>query len=205
MLDLCVDLLQDIPAERIVVVDHNSALPVKPFDGIHVIRDEGEANISRLWNLGLDFVDDKAWDSDYHVAVLNDDLRIPIGTLPRLSEVLTETKATISFPDQSRSLAPGAYSKVCQPGPYNLHYRMAGYCWLLHGNTGLRLDENFVWWYGDDDIEWRAAELGGVVRVGGVHVDHLNPNGSTNSNADLAKQTAVDRQAFVAKWKKAPW
>ena len=204
--ELVNDLVHDIRRDHIVIVDHKSDPPAVEYDGTHFIRDDGPANIQRLWNIGLDIVDRQAWhNGGYHVAVLNDDLRIPKGTLPALSDALTYHKGTIAYPDQSRSLKKGHNSVERRRGPYNLHYRMSGYCWMLNGDAGLRLDEKLVWWYGDDDIEWRAAELGGTVRVGGTYVEHLSPNGSTNSDPDLAKQTGIDRATFIAKWGKPPW
>ena len=203
--DLLTDLSADIPGDRIVVVDHGSDPPVTPDPwAARVVRDDGPANISRLWNVGLNAADDSAWTNGYHVAVLNDDLRIPAGALPALSAALTKHKATIAFPDQHHTLRPGKVAVTHARGPYNLFHRMSGYCWVLDGNTGLRLDESLVWWYGDDDLEWQAAELGGVVRVGGVHVDHLLPNGSLGSPS-LAAQTGLDRTAFIAKWGEPPW
>ena len=206
LLNLLTDLSADIPVDHMVVVDHASEPPIKTAgENIRVIRDEGPANISRLWNIGLDAVDDRAWSEDYHVAVLNDDLRVPKGTLPALSAALVKHKATIAFPDQHHTLRLGRVAVARTRGPYNLFYRMAGYCWMLNGASGLRLDEDLVFWYGDDDLEWRAAERGGVVRVGGVSVDHLDPSGSVNRSPELARQTGLDRDTFIGKWGEPPW
>lgn len=197
-------LLTDLNPEHTVIVDHASTPPVIA-DVARVIRCDCTPNISHLWNLGLNYVDSRARGTGYFVAVLNDDLRIPPGTLEGLAEALDDTGAAVAFPDVHGLLRPGQTDVRTKPGPVNLFTRMTGFCFMLRGSIGLRADEELVWWYGDDDLEWRAAERGGTVRVGGVTVEHLSPNGSVATDVGLAEQTVLDRATFVAKWGNPPW
>lgn len=197
------DLLDDVDRYRTVIVDHQSDPPItEPC--ARVIRCDCPPNISHLWNLGLNWVDMVARGEPYFVAVLNDDLRIPAGTLETIVEGMEATGAVCGFPDVHGLLRAGRTDVRTEPGPVNLFTRMTGFCFILRGEANLRADERLVWWYGDDDLEWRAAASGGVVRVGGVTVQHLSPNGSLGDTG-LAEQTVADRDTFIAKWGKPPW
>lgn len=205
-------LLSDLDPDRTVVVDNGSRPPVPAVIGdvrvaAAVLRiPDDPPNLSALWNAGLDEVAHRIGpDQPYEVAVLNDDLRIPAGTLDALAAALRATGAAVAFPDVHGLLRAGQSDMLREAGPHNLFHRMTGFCFLLRGELGLRVDERFRWWYGDDDLEWRAATAGGVLRVGGLTVDHLHPNGSTAASEVLTAQANADRHTFVAKWGRAPW
>jgi GT2 family glycosyltransferase len=203
-----------MPRDQVLVIDNASTPPVVPGpDGrrwpddhvidAHVVRDvEQPPNLSRLWNRGIDWAADLACGEPHAVAVLNDDVVMPPLALDQLVSVLQQTGAAIAFPDQHRH---GGLLHRVVPGPVPLNERMTGYCFVLRGGIGLRADERFRWWFGDDDLEWRAIEFGGTVRVGGVTVQHLHPDRSTRTKPELEWQTHYDRAAFVAKWGRAPW
>lgn len=202
------NLLQDINPTYTVIVDNGSEPPVDFWTAREVIRhEEYPPNISRLWNLGLDAVARMAkYNTEpYDVAVLNDDLRLPPDALRQMSEALRDTGAAAATPDQHQLLAVGELAIRHTVGPVDLRTRMAGFCFMLRGELGLRADESLRWWMGDDDLEWRAAELGGVVRVGGLRVDHLSPDVSTAQDPLLSAQTGLDRLMFIAKHGQAPW
>jgi len=206
--DMLGDLLTDVDRDRTVIVDHRSDPPVVQRCA-GVIRCDCAPNISHLWNLGLNRIDtlnreSEGGDVPFNVLVCNDDLRIPAGTIPALAAALRAEDATVAYPDVHALLRPGRTETHNVPGPYNLFTRMTGFCFMLRGERGIRADERLVWWYGDDDIEWRAALTGGAVRVGGVTVQHLSPNGSL-TDPELVAQTARDRETFIEKWNRAPW
>lgn len=206
-------LLSDLPdpGGRAVVVDNGSDPPVQQYAGrTRVIRSllrivQDPPNLSALWNAGLDEADRLA-EGPYEVAVLNDDLRVPEGTLEALAEALRLHDAAAAFPDVSGQLKAGHVEVLREAKPHNLWHRMTGYCFLLRGELGLRLDERFRWWAGDDDLEWRAATMGGVARVGGLTVEHLHPNGSTHASPVLTAQAHLDLEEFGRKWNGVmPW
>lgn len=202
--DMLHDLLTDVDRDKTVIVDHGSTPPIQ--QQVHrVIRCDCPPNISHLWNLGLNWVDAYARHEPYYVAILNDDLRLPDGTLAAIADAMDTTGAVCGFPDVHNLLKPGQVDVRTEPGPVNLFTRMTGFCFMLRGDAHIRADERLVWWYGDDDIEWRAADAGGVARVGGVTVQHLSPNGSTSADIGLAEQTVKDRDTFIQKWGRPPW
>jgi hypothetical protein len=161
-------------------------------------------NISRWWNIGLQAADVNE-AGPYEVAVLNDDVAIGGDTLLRIAEVMREQACAAAFPDVHHALPAGQVRVKTHAAPSNLFHRMTGFCFVLAGELGLRADENLHWWYGDDDLEWQAADQGGVVCVGGTSVAHLDPNGWARTNPELHVQAGQDRLAFEAKWGRAPW
>lgn len=201
------DLLSDLDPAHTVIVDNGSTPAVPAGLAAAVLRiDDDPPNLSALWNAGLDEVARRVEpNTPYEVAILNDDLRIPAGTLPALAAALRLHHAAIAFPDVHGLLKAGQVHMLRTAAPHNLFHRMTGYCFLLAGELGLRLDERFRWWAGDDDIEWRAATRGGVLRVGGLTVHHLHPNSSTNGNPVLSEQANLDLQTFEDKWGVRPW
>lgn len=199
------DLLSDLPRAQTVIVDHRSDPPIEHSEVARVIRCDCDPNISHLWNLGINWVAGHARGTPYTVTVINDDLRVPPGTLPSLASALHRTNTQIAFPDVHGLLKPGEIAvRQGEPGPHNLFHRMTGYCFMLRGDGDLRADESLVWWYGDDDLEWRAEARLGTVRVGGAKVEHLSPNASMADPA-LAAQAVRDRDTFIAKWGVPPW
>src|SRR3546814_19192277 len=92
---------------------------------VGVIRyDEDPPNISRLWNVGLDVVEEairSAGEDEWDVAVLNSDVVVPAQWFSRLSEAMRSTTAVLAYPDQfrgSRQILPigraSCWESVCR-------------------------------------------------------------------------------------------
>lgn len=165
-------------------------------------------NISKLWNAGLNYVDDlNLTDEEYVVAVLNDDIVVPGGFVKTLATAIELHAAAGAYPDQHGVVKmngrDGNVIVNTVAHPIDMRARMCGYAFALRGSANLRADERLAWWYGDDDLDWRIRENGGNVLVGGLRVDHLSPNQTTVGV--LAEQTGRDRETFIEKWGRAPW
>lgn len=190
--------------EHIVVIDNASDPPLFVADsGYVLIRDEEQPpNLSRLWNLGLDYVTGHATRSDFVVAVLNDDLIVPPNLMERLTAGLDRTAAVLAYPNQFGHLTDILHTA---PNPVDLTTRIVGYCFMLRGAAGVRADERLRWWYGDDHIDWTSRYRGGAVLVHDVTVGHLHPDVSTNTRPELAAQAGRDRGTFREIWGTTPW
>ena len=167
--------------------------------------DYGDQNISRWWNYGLDKAERLAryrGAAEWDVAVLNDDAIIPPGWVETLSSRMRATTAVCAYPDQS-----GGQQEILHTGaaPVPLSQRITGYAFMLRGESGLRADEDFVWWAGDDDLGLRAQQQGGALLVPGIPVEHRAPDVQTNASPVLSAQTCRDMDTFVAKWGVRPW
>jgi len=203
LVELIYSLLRD--DVNVIIIDTGFPNSTAFHDKVTVIKDHNEPkNISRWWNLGLDEVHRvQQWiDTDYVVAILNDDLVIPPNFVETLAVAIVKNSAAAAYPDQ-HDFAAGQQIVMRSPGPINLFARMCGYAFALRGSANLKADETLAWWYGDDDLDWRARQAGGNVLVGGLKVQHLRPNESTVG--ELAEQAGRDRQTFINKWGQAPW
>lgn len=170
-----------------------------------MIRDTaGEPNISRWWNLGLRTAEEMAARHNlrcWNVLVLNDDVVCPPQLVEFLSVALRDTSAVLAYPDQY-----GGQELVLhgEARAVDLTQRITGYAWMIRGEEEIHLDEGLVWWYGDDDLDWRCRQRGGSLLVPGCAVQHESPNGWQAKHPELIAQTQLDRQYFFEKWQRLP-
>lgn len=144
-------------------------LPVRA----HVITDRGDGiNIQRWWNIGISYLVERGCD---HVAVLSDDVVIDSGTLPALSAALDESGATLAVP-----VTPGS--------------PMFAFC--LNVAHGVRGDESYAWWYGDDQILEDAAAAHGIVSAPHAYALHVHPNERTAASRELQALADVDARTW---------
>lgn len=205
--DLLADCINSVidQVDRIVVIDNLSdpTIDPDPWHGkVSVVRVPLDPpNISVLWNVGLDIVAGAAPTDAWDVAVLNSDVVLPAGWIDALSQAMRATTAVLAYPDQH-----GGERRILhtQAEPVELRTRITGYAYLLRGETGLRLDESMAWWYSDDDLDWRARELGGALLVPHQTVEHRAPNSSMHERPELQEQASRDRETFIRIWGRAP-
>lgn len=156
-------------------------------------------NLSYLWNLGLDSAARDAEDNEYpswRTAVLNDDAIVRAGWFAMVSEAMDREGAAAGC-----SGPRNVTYRTAAPVPVG--ERMTGWAFILDGLKGLRVDEQFHWYFGDDDLAWRAAEAGGMTMISSLQTQNLFPNGSFTP--ELHVRTAIDAQNFVDKWGQRPW
>lgn len=209
--DLLADCINSIvdQVDSILVVDNLSTPPIdpEPWHGrVGVVSlPIDPPNISTLWNVGISLADaqaHRAGAAQWDIAVLNSDTVIPTGWMGHLSTAMRSTTAVLAYPDQHGGTQQILHTRAA---PIDLRQRITGYAYLLRGETGMRLDENLAWWYGDDDLDWRAREQGGALLVPGIPVEHRCPNGSMYERPELQEQAGRDRATFEAKWGRTPW
>lgn len=226
------ELLDSIPADVHVLVIDNASEPETQFHlplrflgrRIQVSRvEEQPPNLSRLWNLGLDWAEKLhratghaptdpvrgyVGADAYAVAILNDDLLLPRGFLWTMSAELANHQVDISFPG---AVGQRCYVNRMGTNAPGLGLRMTGWCFMVRGGSGLRADERLRWWCGDDDLERQAAAHGrGTVRFEmtpgqAAELKHRYPDQSTAASPALQVQTALDMDTYVAKWGDRPW
>ena len=170
-----------IPRDRTVIVA-TAPDAIRP-EGCHVVEDFGEINIHRWWNAGLDYA--QAHGAT-HVLVINDDVLLDETTVPALLDGM-EGRAAIGSPG-----AGGIFE-----GDLPEWRVMNGACWLLDLATGLRADERYRWWYGDNDLDWRArTEHGGVASVR-CYFQHVHANELTAASPELMRITDDDNRTWM--------
>jgi glycosyltransferase involved in cell wall biosynthesis len=215
------ELLGTIPADvDVLVIDNASTPPIeKPVThpsqvpNYFVHRDDEQPpNLSRLWNIGLNWAariqaaeNYVPAPSDYAVAILNDDVLLPPRLLYRLAADLIYYDVDIAFPcslDKSR--------EVNKDNPFpGVGRRLTGWCFMVRGSSGLRADESLRWWCGDDDLQAQAVRDGRGTTASPLTATqakgllHKHPDESTTGV--LREQTEKDMATFVAKWGQRPW
>jgi len=197
----CIEAIRP-QVNQIFVIDNASDPPVDVPDVFIIRNPQQPPNLSALWNLGLEAVEIYAQSGGYDhwdVAILNDDAVPYIDWMERVCTAMRSGTAiagcTISGVPSPILYGPGTY-----PGT---NTRVTGWAFVLRGEGGIRFDEQFVWWCGDDDISEYARQNGGLVVVPGPEVPNLLAN-STTVGANLA-QSAVDMQRYVDKHGRRPW
>jgi GT2 family glycosyltransferase len=209
--DLVVDCIASVvdQVDTVIVIDNLSTPPIDPdpwHGKVGVVRVPVDPpNISTLWNVGIALADaaaHRAASARWDIVVLNSDVVVPAGWAERLSTAMRSTTAALAYPDQHGGTQQILHTKA---EPIDLRQRITGYAYLLRGETGLRLDEDLAWWYGDDDLDWRAREAGGALLVPELAVEHRCPNGSMYERPELQEQAGRDRETFLKKWGRTPW
>lgn len=198
--------------DQVIVIETVHSIAPDPVDcneirahapGVTIfVDDKPGMSISRWWNKGLglaQFLAQRENLAKWEVAVLNDDVIVPQGWFDVVAQGLREHEAVAAC---SGGLLPGVILHT-EPGPVNLMTRMQGFAFMLAGEWELRADESMPWWCSDDDLDWTARSLGGMVMVPGWSVEHLYPNGQMTP--ELNVQVGKDMETFVAKWGMRPW
>ncbi len=122
---------------------------------------------------------------------MNDDVAIDDKTLPTLEMALSETGAAIASPSRP-PFRDGLHKRSLVP----YEPRLWGSLWVLRIDSGLRPDETYGWWFGDNDLDIRARKHNGGVVLRDVHFSHLHPSEQTGSNPQLLEQTERDAEMF---------
>lgn len=192
--DLLNQLITDsgVPRENIVIVTTKPGIETP--EGTRQIEDLGDLNIQRWWVRGIELADRSGAT---HVAVVNDDVSIDRETLPLLSRALSATGAAIASPSR------GPFRNGLHKGrlvPYEP--RLWGSLWMLNLDSGLRPNQSYRWWYGDNDLDIQARKrFGGVVLVP-VTFEHHHPGEQTGQLTDLQSLTDQDAQLFEMQYRK---
>lgn len=192
----CLDSLSG-QVEGVVVVT-NGAYDGSDLGGVHTVHDPGpDRNISRWWNLGMRAAADLAGAPAWNTLILNDDAITRSGSAATLAHRMRYRGASLAFP------GPGGDELLLTTptGP-----RVTGWCFMVPGEDRMDMDESFVWWCGDTDIDtWSRTRGRGSLSVPGIDVEHTAPNAYTNDIPELTEQTGKDVETFRAKWGRNPY
>lgn len=201
--------------DNIIIIDNASTPKVtlddiivatgwpKCVDYIEIIYDgEQPPNLYRIWNVGLNAVQKHVHDlghETWDVAIFNDDAIVPDGWFDAVTCGLRQHNVALA--------STGAHHEVTQdellaPGT-GMRYRtrVCPWAFVMRGELGIRADERFRWWYGDNDIIQQAREHSGVAVVRGPVVANEHANSTTIGV--LAEQSVRDGQTFKEKWEYA--
>jgi len=198
MVNEALDVLGELANHAVIVT--NGLHPPTNYEirGVHLVYDKAPGiNISRWWNRGLDWIEERD-DEDHHVLVMNADTRINLGGALTLSHALdTHPHVVMAGPMRGRGIHVEK-----KPGFLGFDQRVPGWCFMLTSRNRIRADEQFEWWCGDDDLEWRAREQGGTALVGPLDFRHLGDGIPKGNLSEIAQRDVLK---FEAKWQTRPW
>lgn len=172
---------------------------------IHLHRPGQPPHLYRLYNQGMDAIDDWAvsnWHTrplqKWNVCLLNDDVTCPPGWAYSLERELRETGAALAYTDRLGRAEP----LISLAPPQDFNHTATLWAAMLRGEAHVRYDETFRWWYGDNDIDLRCRlEHGGTVAVPGPQPTHHAPSQTTLASQELSRiANQEDAPAFDAKW-----
>jgi len=159
-------------------------------------------NLSALWNIGIRAIEQVAFgrrQETWDVAILNDDAIPPPGWFIMVSDAMRKFDGVAAC-SGGIGREPVVYGPEAPPA---IHTRLQGWAFMLRGERGLKADEMFRWWCGDDDLSMQARNGGGLVTVPGLEVPNLLADSTTTGV--LQEQSARDMAFFVQKWGVRPW
>lgn len=210
----CIEGLE-VPSERLVVVTtepDSIFLSDLPHGATLILDDRPGMWISRWWNMGLRHIANVNYviaegladvgRRDYEVLVIGSDVTGTQTGVQQLQSALRTHHLSMVGPDWHRGVAYGDVQVRRGDDVRTLWNRIPGACFMLAGEDGRRLDENFRWWYSDDDLERQAQLLHGVGLVGGVELEHLQDH---ELSAEQTRHAIEDRARYVSKWGVEPW
>jgi GT2 family glycosyltransferase len=152
----------------------NNSKKIKYFNTIGM-------SIYQQWNHGLYYAIEK---HPSNILISNDDISICDNLVSSLSNSLElNEKYWISYPCLDR---PNGIGVVETMGTF-ADYGMLGFCWMISSNAfkhGVPLiDENFIWWGGDDDIAQSVHKHGGIqIRVNESWITHEHSSTASSPN-----------------------
>lgn len=168
---------------------------------VTLIQDEGQVNISRWWNKGLDWaqaIATAAEETMWDVAIINDDVEVPPTWLCYIADDIRTLGCVASCSGGS-----GGVVIHRDPGPAGVYQRLQGFAFCLVGESGIRADETFRWYYSDDALGSIAAQMGGCAMFQECHVTHKYPNLQVSHEMQI--MITEDTEKFKAKFGGLPW
>lgn len=191
--------------DELYVIDNGLQDPVPTsihddfFDKVYIAQaaPRPTVNLSQLWNIGIALAASQVEEGEkYEIAIVNDDAIVPEGWFEAVATAMRAAGAAAGCSDPDGRLTTSMLH--LEPGPVGLQTRMCGWANIHAGELGLRFDETLHWWFGDDDMDWRARQAGGMIMIPGFAVVNQFPNGQMT--AELHEQAGRDRETFARKW-----
>lgn len=173
--------------------------PILEFDGFLIEYPGTDINISKWWNLGLDFIAHQYDDGDkWDVAVAETDARMDPHDLDLLRDAMRNCSSVMAGGDWENTLGDNTLYYLRKDNMSVPVGRIPGILKVVAGETGIRHDPEFRWWLADDDYEWQHRSAGGTLLVSGMAVHHTGTQGPLTGERLQAWEE--DQAKFFEKW-----
>lgn len=148
-------------------------------------------NLHHIWNQGAHMARD--WRGADFVAILNDDIRLPAGTLAAMAGLMAEagfacigvdSKAEFGIADDLRAEAITGSGERLMEG-------VTTWCFMVKADAWHDIDEQYEWWWGVGDLFEKIQIAGGKLgRARGIGIEHV---GSGTASRHVWTKGAIAR------------
>ena len=159
---------------RIIIV--NNVPGYTKFENVIHIEDFAGININRWWNNGIKVAES---NGATHVYIVNDDVDFEDTFVEKMYAEMI--KQDLYVMDTSNTKNNGGSS------------------WMLKLDSGLRLDEDFRWWYGDTSLYENAEKIGKARKHFDPSFIHFEPNGHAGVSKEFQDIIAQDIETYKRK------
>ena len=155
-----------------------------------------------MWNRGIELAQQRSLRSN--VAFLNDDIKIGPRFLSRLGAALrADERLAIVSPNYDGRELQGVQEvqEICA-GRYDGTGGIAGFAFMLRGETNYRFPKQLNWWFGDNHLVASALLNGwrcGI--VGAATCEHIDGGSQTAEYTDPEMQRLIAAdQVWFENW-----
>ncbi|HSX28775.1 MAG TPA: hypothetical protein VLF60_04990 [Candidatus Saccharimonadales bacterium] len=130
-------------------------------------------NLHHIWNHGARMARD--WRKADVVAILNDDLRLPAGSLAAMANSMLEKGFACVGVDSKAAFGIGKDVHIDEMtgGGERLMEGITTWCFIVRADAWQDIDEQYEWWYGVGDLFEKVQSAGGRLgAVRGIGIEH---------------------------------
>jgi hypothetical protein len=161
--------------KRIVIVNNKPGYT--KFDNVNHIEDFAGININRWWNNGIKYAEA---NGAKYVYIVNDDVDFPDDFVEKMYEFMIVSNLDVLDTENTGN--------------------GGGSSWMLRLDSGLRLDEDFNWYYGDTFLYEQADANGKAGRIFNKDFIHFEPDGHVDVSEEF--QRLIEQDYITYKRKK---
>lgn len=130
-------------------------------------------NIHTIWNEGVRLA--QSWQAEY-LAILNDDIKLPEGTLAAMRHAMESGGYACVGVDPGAKFGIADDHRVT-PVTGTVGDLMTGvttWCFMVRAQSWVDIDERYQWWWGVGDLFTKIVAAGGTVgRIEGLGIIHI--------------------------------
>ena len=160
---------------RIVIVNNKPGYT--KFDNVNHIEDFAGININRWWNNGIKYAES---NGAKYVYIVNDDVDFPDDFVEKMYQAMVDSNLDVLDTENTGN--------------------GGGSSWMLRLDSGLRLDEDFNWYYGDTSLYEQADANGKAGRIFNNDFIHFEPDGYVDVSEEF--QRLIEQDYITYKRKK---
>lgn len=156
-------------------------------------------NLHHIWNKGAALAKD--WRQASAIAILNDDIRLPAGTLAAMHRAMQADNFACVGVDPSAPFGVPIepHANPVTGGVERLMQGVTTWCFLVAASAWQDIDEQYEWWWGVGDLFVKIQAAGGKLGyVPGLGIEHVGSGTAQNH-----PWTEAAKQRDAKRWREA--